>query len=471
MHAQPLRKRLAELDAQICDQKRVLGELQKTRSNVERELHATATFPVLILPTEITAEIFVCCFRIFEPLCIPKCAGSAAITLGSVCRAWRDIVLATPILWSELKIRFDHIGPRVASKPFLAECFIYRWLGRAGNRPLQLDFHSSRDKFFTLSRLRDIIHRWSHRVQYLHLDIRRPHDIGPLGLGSTPFPLLQGATFGCNPNSNPTPIVLFGNAPRLRDLSVQFVGFTSSGLSFPWLQLTKFEGRIRDLGLFTLAPNLIEAKCTLDNDDDDFLVIAHGTLTSLTIGKNSIDILQYLTLPALRYLDVSNTESSHSFKPFLARSSPPLASLSIRGDTDRWRQCIPLVARTLNSLEIARVSREGMVTMFSRRRLSFDPLSNIQTLSLKDIDGPLNLYDLVGFLYSRSDKLRKFRLVWGSSPFLDGMTRDGPPETKKFEPISSHLSRLTQAGMDIYLGTADKNYVSIGDADIGQNSG
>ncbi|KAJ6515489.1 hypothetical protein C8R45DRAFT_788752, partial [Mycena sanguinolenta] len=91
--------RLVELDAQIIEQRRVLCELQETRTNVESELHATATFPVLTIPTELTAEIFLRCFQLLQPLRIPDFETSTPIVLSGVCRAWRDIALATPPNW------------------------------------------------------------------------------------------------------------------------------------------------------------------------------------------------------------------------------------------------------------------------------------------------------------------------------------------------------------------------------------
>ncbi|KAJ7246579.1 hypothetical protein B0H12DRAFT_758542 [Mycena haematopus] len=108
-----LRKRLEELDAQIVEQQRVLQDLQKNRFDVERDLHAIATFVVLTLPTEITAEIFLCCLPLFDSLCIPKINRSAGVVLAGVCQSWRNIAYSTPALWSELEVRFGGIAAKV----------------------------------------------------------------------------------------------------------------------------------------------------------------------------------------------------------------------------------------------------------------------------------------------------------------------------------------------------------------------
>ncbi|KAJ6515435.1 hypothetical protein C8R45DRAFT_1086639 [Mycena sanguinolenta] len=98
--AAPLRRRLLQLDAQIAEQKRHLHELQQTRSDVERELNATATFPVSTLPPEILGEIFISLLAVC-PSCIPKREGEilVPVVLASVCRQCKNIAFATSILW------------------------------------------------------------------------------------------------------------------------------------------------------------------------------------------------------------------------------------------------------------------------------------------------------------------------------------------------------------------------------------
>ncbi|KAJ6561436.1 hypothetical protein DFH09DRAFT_493565 [Mycena vulgaris] len=125
-----LRRRLAELEAQIVEQRLVLDELEQNRSVTQDELRATATYPVSTLPFEITANIFVHC--VWDPFSASvvhpssSCSFSsssstsddnpdsnedsmghelrttAPLLLLGVCRAWRDIALNTPMLWSRL---------------------------------------------------------------------------------------------------------------------------------------------------------------------------------------------------------------------------------------------------------------------------------------------------------------------------------------------------------------------------------
>ncbi|KAF8213943.1 hypothetical protein K438DRAFT_1802602 [Mycena galopus ATCC 62051] len=473
-----LRRRLETLDAQITEQRRVLDELQQTRSDVERELYATATFPVLTLPTEITTEIFSCCLSAFDPLSLPKCKGSAPIVLTGICRQWRDIALATSILWSKLNVEFDDIRAEMASEPGLVEGIIDRGLTRARKSPLSLELNSCSDEQpFALSRLRDIIHRWSHRVRYLHLEIGTRY-LDPLRLGSTPFPLLQSAALGYNDDEPEDDTAYFGDAPRFHALHLLSDIATYGTFTLPWSQLTKFEGKITNLRVFVLAPNLTEMTCDYDpvpdSVDDELRPTTHHNLRSLDMRNDRSIVLENLTLPALQNL-VIHSGACVSLESLFRRSSAPLLSLSVHGDAESYlehlRQSMPLVAGTLESLEFLGVSGKHMRRIF--RLLNPDPeaytyppllLPNIRTLGVRDLHGLFNLDDLIWFLCDRSDKLQTFTLVWRDGLFLDSTitASSNLPGNGVRDTVRGHLSRLAQAGMNIYLGTAEKNYLAMG---------
>ncbi|KAJ7368812.1 hypothetical protein DFH08DRAFT_832327 [Mycena albidolilacea] len=459
-----LRKRFAERDTEIVEQERVLDQLRQTRSDVERELHATATYPILTLPTEITAEIFGHCLLVFGVCSIPRTyKRSAPIILSAVCRAWRDITLATPILWSELHVRFDELATGVVTTAGLIEDSLDLWLARAGSRSLSLDFISREGHPFALSRLRDIINRWSHQVEDLCVDIAW-RNIQTLGLESAAFPLLQGATLECD---YIPALTFFDNSPRFCDLRLRSssAGFIPSTFT---QQLTKFEGLMWTLQLLTLAPNLTEIRCSFEPHPEDHAptAITHHNVRSLAIFVDEFDdwadILPYLILPALHHLDVSAMDNYDTLESFLARSSPPLVSLSVKGTTscfDHWSPCTALVDGTLENLEVWGVSNQKMPSIFT----FLYPLPNIQSLCFKDLEDPLNLHLLLQSLYERSLKLRSFRVDWGFGRFIESsLIPAGPPIS---DTIGGHLSRLARLGMDIDLG---KNYVSIGDIVIGR---
>ncbi|KAJ7462085.1 hypothetical protein FB451DRAFT_1267731 [Mycena latifolia] len=500
-----LRRRLAELDAQIVEQQLVLDGLKRNRTATQHELHTTATYAVLSLPFEITARIFVHCLPLPDEFEDPwssevpmekELQENAPLVLLGVCRAWRDIALGTPTLWSTLNIRFNWFPNSVASELGLIEGFIDRWLGRAGTCPLSLFLTLEGDEEsetmgdgrpFQASRLRGIIHRHSLRLQ--HLELRTGEwEIGELHLNSGSFPILQSATFCWEPSPNLRETSVFSNAPRFNDFRVSCYDLEWSGLryfSLPWLQLTKFEGEIDNVDLFRLAPNLTEVRIKavyVDPDRDPpstHTVITHSNLTSLTLtgadrGIGTLNALEYLSLPALQSLDISEAhETSYpSLEAFLLRSSPPLLSLSLSGRDDlfpHWHPCLSSVGLTLDNLVVQYPGDQVLVSIFRRYGTDLSALPNLRAISLLDVHRtqPLDFITLVNFLHGRqqsSGTLISFRLIWYSSPFLD---LEMPLQVGEFEfsrdshTIAGHLARMASAGMDIYIGTRDKNYAAL----------
>ncbi|KAJ6560304.1 hypothetical protein B0H19DRAFT_1376096 [Mycena capillaripes] len=376
-------------------------------------------------------------------------------------------------LWSMFAAQFHLISTEVASKPGLVEGFIDRWLARAGGCPLSLTFIGIDDSALSLIRLRDIIHRYSHQLQYLELNMASS-EMHELGFDSGVFPLLERVELYDNEDDPPQhPLAqLFVNAPRLHDVSMRYGRNSVTRFSFPWLQLTKFEGLIESLNVLIMAPNLIEIKGNLiEEAEHPFAIITHPRVNSLTVTRISpfldddsdLEIIKYLTLPALKYLDVSEMCSYTSFEPFLIRSSPPLVSVSVRSDFSDfnrlplpWARPLLRVTSTLENLEIINISEFIMPDLLE------ELFKKILTLSLRVSWGSVELHRLIQFLYKRPDNLRSFRLVWNVDPFLENILSAGPQAAEVEDTVKGHLSRMARAGLNIYLGTENKNYVDDG---------
>ncbi|KAJ6515330.1 hypothetical protein C8R45DRAFT_956126 [Mycena sanguinolenta] len=462
-----LRRRLAELDAQIAEHRRVLQELEDARTAVERELNATV-YPVLSLPPEIMAEIFIHCLPPFVNLGWWYEYGIVApILFTRVCHAWRDIALATPVLWSTLTIIFPH-GPLSQR---LSSDFIYRWLARAGQCPLSIVFRDD-GTGSEIALLTNVIQRYSPQIRYLELHTTK-RQVHKLGL-DVDFPLLESAFLRSEYDSHDVDdeLVLLSNAPRLTEFYLDPVvpDDITRPVTLPWSQLTKYHGIMQSFRFFDKLPNLTEATCFLKFPLGSSLTgVTHPRLSSLTVNDPGVgDILANLTLPALQHLDISAKDEYQDLEAFLLRSSPPLVSLSTRGtDNDcDWSRCLAPVAKTLQTLFFNSPSADFLATIFPDQDsspLSRSSLPNLRALSLEPVvrDCKLGYHGLIRFLYSRSsrfDHLRSFRLVWDSSPFLDDDCWAGQGDTGKWDKISNHLSVLMSTGLDIYLGIEEKNY-------------
>ncbi|KAJ7498646.1 hypothetical protein FB451DRAFT_5300 [Mycena latifolia] len=493
MSTAALRRRLAELDAAIVEQKKALDALQRDRTDVHRQLHATSTFPVLTLPVEITAEIFSLCLPSIRELrdnccSIAKRLESQAPTVFlGVCRRWRDVALETPALWATLALRFDSIAYEISSEPPEVEKFIDTWLGRAALRPVSIIFLSDDpDSRFVPSRMRDIIHRHAHRLEYIDLSMPQC-DIAELGLDSVAFPLLQRAVitepFEPEPDSS-NPVHIYSNAPQLHDLIL----LSDTLFSFytpPSLQLMKFEGTIMNLELLTMAPNLTEIRCSLEGlDPYPTSTIFHLRLQSLTVLKTSfsedaIDLLPHLTLPALQFLHISALTdrliSTDSLFSFLIRSSPPLRTLSARVSHSSfydWNSCFSCVAKTLENLELHSPESAFQHELFNLDipHSHYNPLPRLRTLHLVDSVG-IDCYSLVEFLQRRSTtptlaKFRSFRATFHSSFFREDTFgfRTIPNITEHLidtEPkeVTTALAQLASGGIDIIIEATEKTYL------------
>ncbi|KAJ7241350.1 hypothetical protein B0H12DRAFT_1024223, partial [Mycena haematopus] len=91
-----LRRRLADLEATISHHESILQELKQQRSSILSELNLVV-YPVLTLPPEITAQIFLWCVDV--ELRLLQTPSVAPLLLTQICRDWRALALSTPALW------------------------------------------------------------------------------------------------------------------------------------------------------------------------------------------------------------------------------------------------------------------------------------------------------------------------------------------------------------------------------------
>ncbi|KAK7038538.1 hypothetical protein R3P38DRAFT_2906426 [Favolaschia claudopus] len=122
---QQLRTDLAEVRSQILLYTRLLAALEEDEEDLENRL-AKVVYPVLNLPFEVTAAVFIRCLPGGGP--VTPTSSTAPLALSHVCRQWRDVALSSTELWDTLHVDLN------AMAPWLLEM----WFSRAKERPLSL---------------------------------------------------------------------------------------------------------------------------------------------------------------------------------------------------------------------------------------------------------------------------------------------------------------------------------------------
>ncbi|KAJ7767056.1 hypothetical protein DFH07DRAFT_1012114 [Mycena maculata] len=136
-HYHFIKSSLFTIAAQLTDhvRKDLAGQPHElSEERLQHILHSTAC-PILTLPVEIIAHIFVDCLP--DALSAPH-QSFAPMLLAYVCQKWREISLQTPVLWSSFRAEFKY----EANLNF--ERLVQEWLRRSGTAPLNLalTFHS-----------------------------------------------------------------------------------------------------------------------------------------------------------------------------------------------------------------------------------------------------------------------------------------------------------------------------------------
>ncbi|KAF8215350.1 hypothetical protein K438DRAFT_774861 [Mycena galopus ATCC 62051] len=395
-----LRARIEELSSAIKTQKQV-GDLETRRTNARRDLNAILD-PMTRLPLEISSEIFT--------LCLPDSprphSGEAPMLLLNICHLWSNIALSTPSLWSSIQCGCSDAAHAVD---------LETWLSRARGLPLCLSIYGD-----------------------LSLDVA---------------------------------VVVKKNAPNIQMFQLQYKHLNQMVTLFP--SLTKLEifmpighevPSLRKLvDVLRAAPALAECclRCIyilrVESDVEPF---THSCLRLLRLGARepcSAKILKCLTLPALETLIISHFDIyPEVFARFLARSLPPLKSLSIAelAEEDILDPCFRLIPSVTNlTLHFANWCPTGFA--FAALRWMATVLPDLRSLrihcNLSDED--INYDVVVGALASRrtfSDTpLRSFEL------FITGIDEPRKPNSSTI----AAFRQLAVDGMHIHVGSKNDNYI------------
>ncbi|KAJ7456757.1 hypothetical protein B0H11DRAFT_2065335 [Mycena galericulata] len=369
------------------------------------------------LPNEIWSEVFVCYPR------------HAPMALLDICHRWREIALGLPALWTNIEIEF----PRARGFDQLLDV----WLTRAGLMPTSISLRGSmRDAVPVVL----AVERHAQHVRNLELYFMSGatlHKINDL------FPSLKTLTIAQD-DRNPDSPEYFASNPK---------------------------GCIE---MMRVAEGLL--KCSFNgvyfkedhthHDPQPSRILSHSSLLHLHLGNgghdgNSAAILQFLTLPALQTLYITDFDIPNNiFSDFLTRSSPPLQSLGMAypffgWPTETMHSDLRLIP-DLTNFELVCTSRfvgEGL-DFIEALATSPNFLPNLRNVTIHRCLPDREAYDHIVSALSarratRPSQIQSFKLLWGW---------DGADLTVDAD-IAMALRTLVANGMHIHIGMEDRNLI------------
>ncbi|KAK7022388.1 hypothetical protein R3P38DRAFT_2960797 [Favolaschia claudopus] len=379
------------------------------------------------LPLELQSYIFV--FVDSQSLPQKPDLNEAPILFLRVCRLWRDIALATPILWTQLQI--DSFP---CQTNYLEACAM--WLKRARSLPLSVTLRGALrlDK-----NLQDLLAQCSPRLKDLTLVIDQI--------------LVKG----------PTSSEIMWKMPErslasLKTLSIEPTGYYTYGYISEWLDILR------------AAPRLSHCKMINTLEDPDVLPLQPLMLASLecmhlgepgdwnlrdNMGSNSLVILRYLTLPALKILTVSELDiADDAFLSFLSRSSPPLESLKMTlSHEEPWPESVvsrflPLIPQLI-TLDLAAIDGDPILP-FVDLLASSEVLPHLRTIVFRpNTAANIHYSRLLSMLKCRftlcPTRLERFELNF--TEYVDMPN----------EEVRVALQQLARDGLKIHIGAPGNN--------------
>ncbi|KAJ6481868.1 hypothetical protein C8R45DRAFT_313863 [Mycena sanguinolenta] len=313
--------RVAELKAQVLDLECSIADLQTEKAMAQQRLDSYK-YPVLTLPDEIIAEIFVR-FLPSYPICPPFVGPLSPISLTHICHRWRAVALATPTLWKAIEFRCS----------YNCECPAFplggTWLSRSGSCPLSIRIVGA-----VKTHLPDILSaivphraRWEHLKLIIHAD-PLPH------LFDGPLPLLRHldlALFNCRPFE-----LRAVDVPQLRSVKV----LRNPVVALPWAQLTSLVLWAMPpsvvLSILHQAPRLIDCVLGCGPQQFSFVGIDHLTIpclkTLVLIANDGFvhDFLANLSVPALYRLEFIEGTNPIGLLTALTSMSVKLQEINVR---------------------------------------------------------------------------------------------------------------------------------------------
>ncbi|KAF7358666.1 F-box domain-containing protein [Mycena sanguinolenta] len=425
-------------------------------------------YPVLTLPLEITLEIFM------HFISFLGIEGNPMLLL-QICRTWREIALATPLLWSALNLTWVVDDPRDRIPLEVDDGFIQQWLERAAAVPLSLGFFGHMAEKWS-AQVEALVARHAPRIDTLHLDFFAEGGFEWLA-EPRQFPELRKLTLACH-IGHQSGMPTFAVAPRLRDVTLR----SGVGLRYfvlPWGNLTSVAAdcvtTTECLRVLTDAPRLTRGSFLVTAPPEPHnSPVTHAALRELDLRGCSL--LELLTLPNLRVLTLAVDAASDEVGKFLKRSAKSLREFSFTLSSRSLDEASIdwfWTARGLTTLSLLDIPDRLSSEFFAALREGVDAhgvrfLPQLRRLEIQQVGLKVDAF-AVGALRSRwvnrlpnTVQLLSVRLV-DSKEFqsLYGFYTENATHWNQLDATIDWdgLYDLARDGMELHVGTPETNFV------------
>ncbi|KAJ7190883.1 hypothetical protein GGX14DRAFT_407641 [Mycena pura] len=320
--------------AELADIQHQLRLLKTRERDLEAAL-ASVVYPVLTLPPEITSRIFLKCLPSHGR--VQPSATKAPLVLAQVCRHWRDVALATARLWSSIDLKFEFGRRNIPDNGTIP--LLRTWLSRAKRSPISLTLHRP-----ISMEVLSVIPSYAGQLSRLEL-AASDRDYDALRTTSSDFPVLRDLAMTYH-GSGPGPFSIFRNAPALREIRLPYTSFPNGVLFQSYASLHTLQ--LGEISVATLVDMLTDNPQLLHLDigisgytpfDYTGVVPVTANLESLVIQKREdapapdLPLLDYLTLPKLRRLELHHPPQLQALSSFRIRSAFILEHLALQVST------------------------------------------------------------------------------------------------------------------------------------------
>ncbi|KAJ7072147.1 hypothetical protein C8F01DRAFT_231748 [Mycena amicta] len=336
---------------------------QRHRRRVPRTERSQYTYPAGRMPRDVWEEIFIHCLpsspdsdvaSYNQKSTIPS-TRTAPLVLLQVCRAWRDVALSLPYLWTSLSVV---VGGGQAFPPLSTAS---NWLARTGDLPLQLSLNQTNEADRNQELADDILAlfiRYLRRWRDVKLDVANPtygRSLQPTDPLYAPlletFHLTTCWRLTRNEEIMQDLLKMLEGAPRLSSFSVSRLSDLNvapdSTVAIPWTQLTHLDIMFIPsvsacLSIMSGCPLLESCNLVVD-PQQGLLPIAPIVLPALTSLELRIpagelaSLLDFAVFPALKNFTLHVQDAydqqalwpQSSFMDFLSRSRCALERLEL----------------------------------------------------------------------------------------------------------------------------------------------